>query len=263
MLIFPAMQDAARNRFDKIAANYANSEVHESSPSLSMLFDMISAQSNLDVCDVGCGAGHTALVFAGRARTITGVDPSPSMLANFRALAAKKDVSVQTIEAFAESIPVPNDSFDYVTCRLTAHHFDDIEAAMSELHRIARPGGRVVILDLHGHDEPDLDGLNHQLEVLHDPTHVRSYTVARWKQLLEQAGLSVTHVERDVSERPQGVPLSRWCEIANSGAAALAALTTLLDHTEPSRYEAIGVRKGPSGYLVPVRTCFVVGEKAR
>ncbi len=257
------MFDAARNRFDRIADNYAKSEVHASSPTLSMLGELVGEQTNLDVCDVGCAAGHTAFTFIGHARSITGVDPSPAMLSNFRELAASKGVGVETVEAFAESIPLPSDGFDYVTCRLASHHFGNIEAAMAELQRITRPGGRVVVIDLHGDDDPELDGLNHQLEVLHDPTHIRSYTIARWKQLFTDAGLTVVRVDRDVTERPQGVPLSRWCEIAGSGAAAHAALEVLLDRTEPARYEKIGIRKGPSEYLVPVRTCFIVGEKPR
>jgi len=255
------MSDAARNRFDQIASNYASSEVHASSPTLQRLRESIGDATDLDVCDVGCAAGHTAFTFIGRARSITGVDPAPSMLRNFRELAAAKGQQVETVEAYAESIPVPDGSFDYVTCRLSSHHFNDIEVAMSEFHRIVRPGGRVVVIDLHGDDDPELDGLNHQLEVLHDPTHIRSYTVARWQELFTNAGLTVQSVERDVTERAEGVPLSRWCEIANSGVAAHAALRALLDHTEPARYEKIGVRKGPTEYVVPVRTCFIIGRR--
>jgi ubiquinone/menaquinone biosynthesis C-methylase UbiE len=257
------MDDAARNRFDRIADNYAKSEVHASSPTLHALGELSSRQSSLDVCDVGCAAGHTGFTFIGRARSIVGVDPSPAMLSSFRALAASKGVQVETVEAFAEAIPLPDDSFDYVTCRLASHHFGDIVAAMAELHRITRPGGRVVVIDLHGDDDPELDGFNHQLEVLHDPTHVRSYTVARWTELFTQAGLTIGRLDRDITERPAGVPLSRWCEIANSGAAAHAALKTLLDHTTPESYQKIGVRMGESEYMVPVRTCLIVGEKPR
>ncbi|MCX4242446.1 class I SAM-dependent methyltransferase [Paraliomyxa miuraensis] len=257
------MQDAARNRFDRIADNYANSEVHASSPTLQQLSELVGDRTDLEVCDVGCAAGHTAFVFAGRARTVVGVDPSPTMLGNFRTLARSKGLEVEAVEAFAESIPLASDRFDYVTCRLASHHFSDIDAAMAELRRITKPGGRVVIIDLHGDDDPELDGLNHQLEVLHDPTHVRSYTIARWRELFGRAGLEIVHLERDVSERPSGVPLSRWCEIASSGAAAHAALVTLLEHTDPARHEAIGVRRGPSEYMVPVRTCIIMGEKPR
>jgi len=163
------------------------------------------------------------------------------------------------VEAFAESIPLPDASFDIVVCRLACHHFTDIERAMAEFRRLTRPGGKVIVIDLQGDDDAELDGLNHQLEVLHDPTHIRSYAVARWKQLYEGAGLTIESFERDLSERPQGVPLSRWCQIANSGGPAEAALLTLLEHTAPATLAQIGVRKGDAEYLMPVRTCLIVG----
>ncbi len=252
----------ASARFDAIADNYAKSEVHGASPSLNKLRALSEGRSNLDICDVACAAGHTAFTFIGRAKTIVGVDPSPSMLRAFESLGDSKGVEVKSVQAYAESIPLPDASFDFVVCRLAAHHFHDIDAALKEFRRLLRAEGKLVIIDLQGDDDPERDGLNHQLEVLHDPTHIRSYTVGRWKELLEQAGLTIHTLERDQTERPQGVPLSRWCEIANSGPAAHAAMQTLLNHTPEAVREGIGVRKGETEYLAPVRTCFIVAGRA-
>jgi len=247
----------ASTRFDAIADNYAKSEVHETSPSLTMLRALGEGRTNLDVCDVACGAGHSAFALLGHAKAMYGVDPSPNMLRNFMALGKARGAPVHAVEGFAESIPLPDRSIDLVVCRLAAHHFIDIGRALSEFRRIVRPEGSIVIIDLHGADDPDHDGLNHQLEVLHDPTHLRSYTVARWRELLAEANLRVESLERDLTERPGGVPLARWCEIASSGPAAHAAMIALLDNTAPEALAAIGVRRGEAGYTVPVRTCFI------
>jgi len=248
---------AASARFDAIADNYAKSEVHETSPSLSLLRALGGERQDLDVCDVACGAGHSAFALLGHARAMYGVDPSPNMLRNFVRLGESRHAPVHPVEAYAESIPLPDASMDLVICRLAAHHFHDIARALGEFRRLLRPGGSVVIIDLHGDDDTDCDALNHQLEVLHDPTHIRSYTVARWQELLDQAGLQVVALQRDLSERPGGVPLARWCEIANSGAAAQAAMIALLDNTSQAVREAIGVLRRDGGYTVPVRTCFI------
>ncbi len=255
------MSQSASERFDKIADNYAKSEVHETSPSLAKLASLCHGRTDLDICDVACGAGHTAFAFVGHARTLVGVDPSPSMLRNFQALAKSKMVAVKVVEAYAESIPLPSESFDIVACRLACHHFSDIKRAMAEFRRLVRPGGQVVIIDLQGDEDPERDGINHQLEVLHDPTHIRSYTVARWIELFEAARLTIETLHMNLSERPQGVPLTRWCEIANSGPAAHAALVALLDNTPAPIREALGVRTGDHEYLVPVKTCFMAGER--
>ena len=247
----------ASARFDAIADNYANSEVHETSPSLTMLRALSNGLTDLDVGDVACGAGHSAFALLGRTKSICGVDPSPNMLRNFIAIGKAKGVLVRAVEAFAESIPLPDHSFDLIVCRLAAHHFHDLPLALAEFRRLVRPDGSIVIIDLHGDDNPESDGLNHQLEVLHDPTHVRSYTIAQWRDLLKNAGLRVMMLERNITERPGGVSLARWCEIANSGVAAHAAMTALLDKTAPEMLAAIGVQQGDMGYTVPVRTCFI------
>ncbi|ABC35186.1 ubiE/COQ5 methyltransferase family protein [Burkholderia thailandensis Phuket 4W-1] len=250
----------ASARFDAIADNYARSEVHESSPSLTMLRALSDGRTDLDVCDVACAAGHSAFAFLGRAKLMCGVDPSPNMLRNFVALGRARGAPVRAVEAYAESMPLPDQGFDFVVCRLAAHHFHDIARALAEFRRILRPGGSVVIIDLQGDDDPECDGVNHQLEVLHDPTHVRSYTVARWRELLENAGLRIATLERDLTERPGGVGLARWCDIANSGDAAYAAMVALLDATPRATLDAIGVRRDDRGYTVPVRTCFIEAQ---
>ncbi|MDT8997718.1 class I SAM-dependent methyltransferase [Paucibacter sp. APW11] len=248
---------AASARFDAIADNYAKSEVHETSPSLSMLRKLGEGRDDLDVCDVACGAGHSAFALLGHAKAMYGVDPSPNMLKNFVALGQARNAPVHPVEAFAEAIPLPDQSMDLVVCRLAAHHFTDIGRALAEFRRIVRKGGSVVIIDLHGDDDADCDGLNHQLEVLHDPTHIRSYTVSRWRELLEAAGLQIVELQRDLTERPGGVPLQRWCEIASSGDAAHAAMVALLVNTPAPMLESIGIGRRDGGYTVPVRTCFI------
>ncbi|TWC59654.1 MULTISPECIES: class I SAM-dependent methyltransferase [unclassified Burkholderia] len=250
----------ASARFDAIADNYAKSEVHETSPSLTMLRELSDGRSDLEICDVACAAGHAAFAFLGRAKAMVGVDPSPNMLRNFVSLGTAKQAPVEAIEAYAESMPLPDGRFDFVVCRLAAHHFHDIGRALAEFRRVVRPGGSVVVIDLHGDDDPERDGVNHQLEVLHDPTHIRSYTIARWRELIEHAGMRITRLERDLTERPGGVALARWCDIANSGDAAHAAMITLLDHTPVPTLAAIGVRRDDKGYIVPVRTCFIQAQ---
>src|SRR5690349_451046 len=145
----------ASTRFDGIADNYAKSEVHEASPSLVKLRELSEGRVDLDICDVACAAGHTAFAFLGRTKSMVGVDPSPSMLRNFQSLAAAKGVQVKAVEAFAESIPLPDASFDIIACRLACHHFHDIHRAIAEFRRLIRPDGKVVVIDLQGNDDPE------------------------------------------------------------------------------------------------------------
>lgn len=183
------MNTSSPQRFNALAGGYATSEVHTGSPTLDRLHQLLN---NVDsVCDVASGAGHTGLGFAGIASQIVAVDPAPNMLAQVKRLAAERGVAVETVEAFAESIPLASASFDLVVCRLAAHHFSELSKAMTEMPRLAKPGGYVAIIDMEGDENPVLDALNHEIEVLHDPTHIRSYTVKHWRELFVTNRLEV------------------------------------------------------------------------
>ncbi len=254
------MKFSSAQRFDTLSGNYAASEVHTSSPTRDRLHALLPPVES--VCDVASGAGHTGLGFAGMARRIVAVDPAPNMLAQVRRLAAERGVAVETVEAFAESIPLPSASFDLVVCRVAAHHFSDLPKAMAEMTRLAKPGGRVAIIDMEGNEEPAIDALNHEIEVLHDPTHVRSYTVAHWRQLFAANGLEIEACENRWWEFPAGLTVGRWCELGNSGAEALQTIRARLAAAPPEWLAELEITQDADGeFRLPVRTLLLLGRK--
>lgn len=254
------MDTSSSKRFNSIASGYATSEVHAGSPTLDRLHALLPHVNS--VCDVASGAGHTGLGFAGIASQIVAVDPAPNMLAEVRLLAAQRGVTVETVEAFAESIPLATASFDLVVCRLAAHHFSDLPKAMIEMARLVKAGGYVVIIDMEGDENPTLDALNHEIEVLHDPTHVRSYTAKYWRELFLANGLKVEVCENRCWEIPGGLTVKRWCELGNSGDEAFHAIQDRLAST-PSGYlsELEITRDADGGFRLPIRTLLILGRK--
>ena len=79
-----------------------------------------------------------------------------------------------TVVGPAERLPFADGSFDVIACRIAAHHFDDVRAAVGELARVSRD--RVVVEDnvFIGEDVE-------QAEKLRDPTHVRCYSEDEWR----------------------------------------------------------------------------------
>lgn len=231
------------------------------SPTIRLLHQLINLEPGTSVCDVACGTGHLALSFAGCAGRLVGVDPAPGMLDAFRRLAAGRGIEVETVEAYAESVPLRGHQFDLVVSRLAPHHFDDVDRAVSEMVRLTKIGGRVAIIDLEGHENADIDEFNHKLEVLHDPTHVRSYTVAEWRSIFESNGLKVEVLKDGLSERPQGTTVRRWCEISSSGAEAEAEIRASLQTAPDSFLEALNIRPMGEDFLLPVRTLLIVGTR--
>jgi SAM-dependent methyltransferase len=252
------MGTTAPNRFNTLAESYAASEVHSASPTLDRLRGLLPRLDS--VCDVACGAGHTGLGFAHVASRIVAVDPAPNMLEQVRRLAGERRVAVETVEAVAEAIPLPSAVFDLVVSRLAAHHFSDIASAMAEMTRLAKPGGYVAIIDMEGDESPALDSLNQDIEVLHDPTHVRSYPVHYWRELFMENALAIEVCENRYWEIPGGLTVKRWCELGNSGAEALQAIEKRLAAGASAELAELEIsRDEDGGFRIPVRTLLIYG----
>jgi SAM-dependent methyltransferase len=248
-------------RFDGNASNYATSELHKSSPSLTRLNEIIRLPCSASVCDVACGTGNLALSFAGRAARLVGVDPAPNMLAAFKSAARERNVRVEAVASRAESMPLADETFDLVASRLAPHHFSDVRTALREMARIAKRGGFVAVIDLAGHEDPTVDALNHRLEVLHDPTHGRSLRGLEWRTLFEEAGLAVEALEA-TCERPQGIAVKRWCETTACGPDNEAAIRAELAVATPAMRRALDVREEVGEFFITSRTTLIVGRKS-
>jgi SAM-dependent methyltransferase len=93
--------------------------------------------------DAACGTGRHTAFLAGRGHQVTGVDVSPPMLARARMACARLVVGE------LERLPLPDGAFDLVVCALALVHVPDLSAAVGELARVLRPGGHLVISDIH------------------------------------------------------------------------------------------------------------------
>ena len=97
------------------------------------------------VLDAACGTGRHSVYLAERGHQVIGVDHSPEMLAKARKKLARGDFR----EGGLTALPLDTGSVDAVVCALALVHLPDIGGAIEEFARVIRPGGRVIISDVH------------------------------------------------------------------------------------------------------------------
>jgi ubiquinone/menaquinone biosynthesis C-methylase UbiE len=101
------------------------------------------------VLEVAPGPGYFAIELAklGNYR-LTGLDISRTFVDIARANAAKENVQAQFQHGDASRMPFENGRFDYIVCRAAFKNFSAPVAALKEMQRVLKPGGRALIIDM-------------------------------------------------------------------------------------------------------------------
>lgn len=113
------------------------------------------------VLDVATGTGDLAIELSRRVSPggeVVGSDFTEGMLDRARAKALRADLAVRPRFEWADATRLPNasDSFDAATVGFGARNFDDLPRGLSEMVRVVRPGGRVVVLEITTPTRPPL-----------------------------------------------------------------------------------------------------------
>jgi SAM-dependent methyltransferase len=185
------------------AEAYRTSAIHSSGDDLDLVVDWCEPAKGLTALDVATGGGHVARRLRERGATVVTVDPAPGMQAD--------------TTAPAESLPFADSSFDAVACRIAAHHFADVQAAVREMARVAKR--RVVVCD-----NTFVSEVSEEADRVRDPSHVRNYSAAEWHVFFENAGLEVSDAR--FLERP--LEIEPWLARAGCSGADAQRVKELL-----------------------------------
>ena len=190
------------------AEGYRESQAHRSGRDLELFAEWAAGQT---VLDVATGGGHVARRLRAAGCTVVTCDPAPGMKAD--------------VLCHAEHLPFADGSFDAVTCRIAAHHFEDVAAAVQEMARVS---AELVLVA----DNLFVDEAGEEADRLRDPMHVRNYSEGEWRELFNGAGLELEQFERE----EKWVELDPWLERAGcSGDEADRVRELLADRIEDGR----------------------------
>ena len=165
------------------------SPTHREGPDLDLVTEWCEPAVGVKAIDVATGGQHVARRLREAGATVVTVDPAPGM---------EPDVISR-----AEELPFADDSFDVAACRIAAHHFDDVAAAVREMARVSRD--RVVVQDTLFQGEA-----MEEAERVRDPTHIQRYTEEEWRAFFSDATLEIDRLEI-MSRR---MPVDPWLERA-------------------------------------------------
>jgi SAM-dependent methyltransferase len=176
-------------QFGPRASAYVASAVHAQGEDLDELKAFAAAHRFGRVLDLGCGGGHVGFTMAPHAGEVIAYDLSEAMLAAVAGEAASRGISnLSTRQGKAESLPFDDASFDFVATRYSTHHWQDVPAALKEVHRVLKPGASLMVMDAVAPDSVLCDTFLQTIEMLRDPSHVRDYSVSEWIEMLKAAG---------------------------------------------------------------------------
>lgn len=158
----------------------------------SQVISMLEMEDNTRLLDIGCGTGW-ALGLANKHSNgkgeFYGVDLSEKMIEKAKDNFKEKN-NFHFIASNATAIPLQNAFFDFIVCTNSFHHYLRPDQALSEMHRLLKPGGKLYILD------PTTDGMMMKLidkiVKLSDKAHVKMYSTKEFEKMFTNAGLKYT-----------------------------------------------------------------------
>ena len=182
------------------------------------------------VLDSGCGAGALSFALAPLVGSVVGVDLSEDLVAAGRRLAP---ANCELRVGDATALPFEPASFDIAGTLRVLHHARRPELIVSELARVARPGGRILVVDQLGPTDPGLARATDSFEQARDPSHTRLLSDQDVRSLLDANDLDV--LRNEIESEPRN--LERYLD--------------LVDLTPEGRERVRALAPGPD-YEVPV-----------
>ena len=191
------------------------------------LGSLLALRGDERVLDVGCGAGALAYAVAPRVREVVAVDSDPAMVEVARAQAP---VNVRVQLGDGERLPFGPGEFDVVATLRTLHHTEHPDLLVSELVRVTRPGGTVLVVDqLAPADEQRARELD-AFERARDSSTCRVLPERELRDLFDRLGLTLQRTEVETVRRD----LEAYLDLAGCVGAERERVVALA----PAGYEA-------------------------
>ena len=146
--------------------------------------------------DVATGTGEFARALAPHVSNVIGLDATDAMLERGKQFIRQSGIeNIAFQKGIVEKLPFDEQAFDIVASRYAFHHFEDPEPVLSEMARVCRTAGHVIVIDIVVPEESMAEEYNYY-ERLCDPSHTRCLGFAELQSLFRRSGLEVISARR-------------------------------------------------------------------
>lgn len=184
----------------------------------------INPQKSDNVLEVAAGTCICGRSLAPFVKNVTCLDMTTAMLDVGKDEAGKQELlNMDFVQGDAENLPFSDNSFNIVISRLAFHHFSNPKRCFSEMTRVLKTGGKLVVIDMEAAEEA-LRNTEDEIETLRDPSHMRNLSKEEFTEMFRENHLTITTM--DCTELP--VSLSAWLALTNTPSEISAAISKRL-----------------------------------
>ncbi|MHB1516569.1 MAG: class I SAM-dependent methyltransferase [Acidiferrobacteraceae bacterium] len=235
---------------------YLASGVHAQGEDLERMASLIGHRPDAVALDMGCGGGHVSFRMAGLVHKVVAYDLVDAMLATVSTEAQRRGLgNIITKRGVAEALPCPSGSFDVVATRFSAHHWHAFTEGLEQMHRVMKPGGLAIFMDVVAPDVRLLDTWLQSMELLRDASHVRNASLVEWTSTLTSLGFDVGQV----TKYRVRLEFKSWIERMNTPETHVAAIRSLQHRAAATVTDYFEIEKDGS---FTIDTALIVAHKA-
>jgi ubiquinone/menaquinone biosynthesis C-methylase UbiE len=188
----------------------SDGETYADAEGLAWMLQDLPTSLDAKALDIATGTGEFARALAPRVATVIGLDATDAMMEQGKKFVEQAGIeNIRFRKGMVQELPFEDATFDIVASRYAFHHFADPKPVISEMARVCKPGGHVIIVDIVVPDAATAAEYQYY-EWLCDPSHTRCLESEEFRTYFRLFGLEVVSARN----RPLAEELVEWMDFS-------------------------------------------------